>query len=139
VVVKDLRKEFAEKYCFPMLRARAIYEQDYLLGTSIARPLIAKAQVDGGPPDQGRRRRPRRHRQGQRPGPLRADRTWPSNPKLKIVSPWKDPQFIADGLTDRETAIDFAKKHRIPIDQSKKKIYSRDRNMWHISHEGRGD
>ena len=58
------------------------------------------------------------------------------NPKLKIISPWKDPAFIADGLTDRETAVDYAKKHGIKIDQSKKKIYSRDRNLWHISHEG---
>ncbi len=72
VVVMDLRQEFAEKYCLPMLRAHAIYEQDYLLGTSIARPLIAQAG-EGRAPDRRRRRRPRRHRQGQRPGPLRAD------------------------------------------------------------------
>ena len=73
VVVKDLRKEFAEQYCFPMLRAHAIYEQDYLLGTRIARPLIAKHQVRRRAADRRRRRRPRRHRQGQRPGALRAD------------------------------------------------------------------
>jgi argininosuccinate synthase len=58
------------------------------------------------------------------------------NPALQIVSPWKDPQFLADGLTDRETAIDYARKHGIPILQTKKKIYSQDRNLWHISHEG---
>ena len=76
VVVMDLRQEFAEKYCFPMLRAHAIYEQDYLLGTSIARPLIAGSRCEVAHADRRRRRRPRRHRQGQRPGPLRADRTW---------------------------------------------------------------
>jgi argininosuccinate synthase len=52
------------------------------------------------------------------------------------VAPWKDPQFLADGLNDRETAVDYAVKHRIPITQTKKKIYSQDRNLWHISHEG---
>jgi len=54
-------------------------------------------------------------------------------PSLKIVAPWKDPNFE---LTSREAAVDYAKKHKIPIDQTKKKIYSRDRNLWHISHEG---
>ncbi|HSV26628.1 MAG TPA: argininosuccinate synthase, partial [Sedimentisphaerales bacterium] len=55
------------------------------------------------------------------------------DPSLKIIAPWKDPNFT---LTSREAAVDYAKKHRIPIEQSKKKIYSRDRNLWHISHEG---
>jgi argininosuccinate synthase len=55
------------------------------------------------------------------------------DPSLKIISPWKDPNFT---LTSREAAVDYAKKHKIPIDQTKKKIYSRDRNLWHISHEG---
>jgi argininosuccinate synthase len=58
------------------------------------------------------------------------------NPKLKIVSPWKDPRFIEDGLTSRETALAYARKQGIPIAQTAKKIYSRDRNLWHISHEG---
>jgi len=55
------------------------------------------------------------------------------DPALKIIAPWKDPKFK---LTSREAAVDYAKKHKIPIEQSKKKIYSRDRNIWHISHEG---
>ena len=55
------------------------------------------------------------------------------DPSLKIVAPWKDPKFK---LTSREAAVDYARKHKIPIEQSKKKIYSRDRNLWHISHEG---
>ena len=59
------------------------------------------------------------------------------DPTLAIISPWKDPQFLADGLNDRETAIEYAMKHSIPITASKKKIYSQDRNLWHISPRGR--
>jgi argininosuccinate synthase len=135
VVVLDLRKEFAEQYCFPMLRAHATYESDYLLGTSIARPLIAKAQVDVA------------HKTGadavahgatgKGNDQVRFELTVMAlDPSLTIVSPWKDPRFLADGLTDRETAIEYAEKHGIPITQTKKKIYSQDRNLWHISHEG---
>jgi argininosuccinate synthase len=135
VIVADLRKEFAERYCFPMLRAHATYEGDYLLGTSIARPLIAKAQVDAA------------HKTGadavshgatgKGNDQVRFELTYMAlDPKLKIISPWKDPKFLADGLNDRETAIDYATKHNIPIAQTKKKIYSQDRNLWHISHEG---
>ena len=135
VIVADLRKEFAEQYCFPMLRAHATYEGDYLLGTSIARPLIAKAQVDAA------------HRTGadavahgatgKGNDQVRFELTTMAlDPTLAIISPWKDPRFLADGLTDRETAIEYAEKHGIPITQTKKKIYSQDRNLWHISHEG---
>src|SRR6185369_238107 len=135
VVVKDLRREFAEDYVYPMLRAHATYESDYLLGTSIARPLIAKAQVDVA------------HKTGadavahgatgKGNDQVRFELTVMAlDPSLTIVSPWKDPRFLADGLTDRETAIDYATKHGIPIAQTKKKIYSQDRNLWHISHEG---
>jgi argininosuccinate synthase len=135
VVVKDLRKEFAEQYCFPMLRAHATYEGDYLLGTSIARPLIAKHQVDvahaTGADAVGH------GATGKGNDQVRFEFTYMAlDAKLKIISPWKDPQFIADGLTDRETAIEYAEKHKIPITVSKKKIYSQDRNLWHISHEG---
>ena len=135
VVVKDLRKEFAEKYCFPMLRAHAIYEQDYLLGTSIARPLIAKHQVlvaqQTGADAVGH------GATGKGNDQVRFELTYMAlDPTLKIIAPWKDPQFLADGLNDRETAIDYAQKHGIPIPASKKKIYSQDRNLWHISHEG---
>jgi len=135
VVVADLRKEFAEQYCFPMLRAHATYEGDYLLGTSIARPLIAKAQVDVA------------HKTGadavahgatgKGNDQVRFELTAMAlDPTLAIISPWKDPRFLADGLTDRETAIEYAERHGIPITQTKKKIYSQDRNLWHISHEG---
>src|SRR5579884_596343 len=132
VVIKDLRREFAEDYCFPMLRAHAIYEFDYLLGTSIARPIIAKHQVDvardtgadavaHGATSKGNDQ-------------VRFELTYMAlAPELKIIAPWKDPQF---GLRDRESAIDYANQKGVPVDQSKKKIYSRDRNLWHISHEG---
>jgi argininosuccinate synthase len=135
VVVQDLRREFAEQYCFPMLRAHATYESDYLLGTSIARPLIAKAQVDvahqTGADAVGH------GATGKGNDQVRFELTYMAlDPTLTIVSPWKDPRFLADGLTDRETAIEYAERHGIPITQTKKKIYSQDRNLWHISHEG---
>jgi argininosuccinate synthase len=135
VVVKDLRKEFAEEYCFPLLRAHATYEGDYLLGTSIARPLIAKHQVLGA--QQTGADAVAHGATGKGNDQVRFELTTMAlDPTLTIVSPWKDPEFLKDGLHDRETAIDYAQKHRIPITQSKKKIYSQDRNLWHISHEG---
>lgn len=135
VVVADLREEFARDYCFPMIRAHAVYESDYLLGTSIARPLIAAHQVrvahETGADAVGH------GATGKGNDQVRFELTARAlDPSLQIISPWKDPQFIADGLTDRETAIDYATKHGIPVDQTTKKIYSRDRNLWHISHEG---
>jgi len=131
-IVKDLRKEFVTEYLWPMLKSGAIYENGYLLGTSIARPLIAKhqvlvAQAEGaigvahGATGKGNDQ-------------VRFELTYMAlDPKLKIIAPWKDPKFE---LTSREAAIEYAKKHKIPIEQSVKKIYSRDRNLWHISHEG---
>ncbi len=135
VIVKDLRQEFAEQYCFPMLRAHATYELDYMLGTSIARPLIAKHQVLVA--KQTKADAVGHGATGKGNDQVRFELTYKAlAPNLKIISPWKDQHFINDGLTDRETAIDYAKAHNIPIDQTKKKIYSRDRNLWHISHEG---
>jgi len=131
-IVADLRREFVEEYLWPMLKSGAIYENGYLLGTSIARPLIAKEQVRVA------------HEEGadavahgatgKGNDQIRFELTYLAlDPKLKIIAPWKDPSFE---LTSREAAVDYAKKHKIPIKQSKKKIYSRDRNIWHISHEG---
>jgi argininosuccinate synthase len=132
VVVMDLRQEFAEQYCFPMLRAHAIYEQDYLLGTSIARPLIAAKQVEvarqTGADAVGH------GATGKGNDQVRFELTYMAlAPELKIIAPWKDTSFE---LRDRESAIEYAEKHGIPIPVSKKKIYSQDRNLWHISHEG---
>jgi len=131
-IVKDLRKEFVEEYLWPMLKAGAVYERAYLLGTSIARPLIAKhqvlvAQAEGA-------RAVAHGATGKGNDQVRFELTYMAlDPSLKIVAPWKDPKF---DLTSREAAVDYARKHNIPIEQSKKKIYSRDRNLWHISHEG---
>lgn len=132
VVVADLRQEFAEQYCFPMIRAHAIYEQDYLLGTSIARPLIAAKQVEvarqTGADAVGH------GATGKGNDQVRFELTYMAlGPELKIIAPWKDTRFE---LRDRESAIEYAEKHGIPIPVSKKKIYSQDRNLWHISHEG---
>jgi argininosuccinate synthase len=132
VIIKDLRKEFAEDFCFPMLRAHAIYENDYLLGTSIARPIIAKHQVEvarqTGADAVGHGATSKGNDQ------VRFELTYMAlAPELKIIAPWKDPSFE---LRDRESAIDYANKKGVPVEQSKKKIYSRDRNLWHISHEG---
>jgi argininosuccinate synthase len=135
VVVRDLRREFAEQYCFPMLRAHATYEGDYLLGTSIARPLIAKAQVDVA--HETGADAVAHGATGKGNDQVRFELTCMAlDPTLTIISPWKDPRFLADGLTDRETAVEYARRHGIPIAQTKKKIYSQDRNLWHISHEG---
>jgi len=132
VVIKDLSREFAEQYCFPMLRAHAIYESDYLLGTSIARPIIAAHQVqvarETGADAVGH------GATGKANDQVRFELTYMAlAPELKIIAPWKDPTFE---LRDRESAIEYAKKHNVPITASKEKIYSQDRNLWHISHEG---
>ncbi len=131
-VVKDLRREFVEEYLWPMLKAGAIYENGYLLGTSIARPLIAKYQVDVAHAEKATG--VAHGATGKGNDQVRFEVTYMAlDPALKIIAPWKDPNFK---LTSREAAIDYARKHKIPIEQSKKKIYSRDRNLWHISHEG---
>jgi argininosuccinate synthase len=131
-VVKDLRREFVEDYLWPMLKSGAIYENGYLLGTSIARPLIAKHQVEAAHAEKATA--VAHGATGKGNDQVRFELTFMAlDPTLEIIAPWKDPKFT---LTSREAAIDYAKKHKIPIDQSKKKIYSRDRNLWHISHEG---
>lgn len=131
-VVKDLRKEFVEEHLWRLLKSGAVYEGGYLLGTSIARPLIAKHQVEVAHVEGATA--VAHGATGKGNDQVRFELTYMAlDPMLKIVAPWKDPNFT---LTSREAAVDYAKKHKIPIEQSKKKIYSRDRNLWHISHEG---
>ena len=131
-VVDDLRQEFAEQYCFKMLQAGAVYEHVYLLGTAIARPLIAKRQVACA--KKFRADAVAHGATGKGNDQVRFELTFMAlAPHLKIIAPWKDPSFE---LTSREAAVEYAQAHNIPIQQSKKKIYSRDRNLWHISHEG---
>ena len=131
-IVKDLRAEFVTDFIWPLLKSGAVYENGYLLGTSIARPLIAKHQVEVAHTESATA--VAHGATGKGNDQVRFELTYMAlDAKLKIVAPWKDPKFE---LTSREAAVDYAKKHKIPIDQSKKKIYSRDRNLWHISHEG---
>ncbi len=132
VIVADLRREFAEGFCFPMLRAHAVYERDYLLGTSIARPLIAKAQVEAA--KRTGADAVAHGATGKGNDQVRFELTYMAlAPELAIISPWKMPDFE---LRDRESAVEYAQKKGVPIPVSKEKIYSQDRNLWHISHEG---
>lgn len=126
----DVKEEFITDYIYPTLKAGAIYEDDYLLGTSFARPLMAKklveiAEKEGavaiahGATGKG-------NDQVRFEASIKA-----LNPYIKVIAPWR----IWD-LKSREDCIDYALKNNIPIPVTKKKIYSRDSNIWHVSHEG---
>ena len=128
--VEDLREEFITGYIWPTLRAGAVYEHKYLLGTSFARPVLAKRQAElalklgadavahgctGKGNDQ-----------------VRFELTYKAlAPGLKIIAPWREWK-----IASREDAITYARAHKIPIEQTIANIYSRDRNIWHLSHEG---
>ncbi|MBV8834164.1 MAG: argininosuccinate synthase [Acidobacteriaceae bacterium] len=130
VYVEDMREEFVHDYLWKLVRSGGVYEHKYLLGTSIARPLLAKRQAEvalktgcdalahgctGKGNDQ-----------------VRFELTYKAvAPHLKVIAPWREWDIVS-----REDAIEYAKKHNVPIAQSTTKIYSRDRNIWHISHEG---
>ncbi|HEY3054486.1 MAG TPA: argininosuccinate synthase [Thermoanaerobaculia bacterium] len=126
----DAKEEFAADYLFPVLKAGAIYEHDYLLGTSTARPLIARKQVEvalmtgcdalahgctGKGNDQ-----------------VRFELAYQAlAPELQVIAPWREWTIVS-----REDAIDYAATRNIPVAATKKDPYSRDRNLWHLSHEG---
>jgi len=128
--VEDLREEFVEDFLWPMVRAGAIYGRKYLLGTSIARPLIARRQCEvakaigadalahgctGKGNDQ-----------------VRFELTYATfAPELPVIAPWREWD-----IRSREDALAYAAKRNIPVAATAQKIYSRDRNLWHISHEG---
>jgi argininosuccinate synthase len=130
VYVEDMREEFVSDYLWKLVRSGGVYEHKYLLGTSIARPLLAKRQAEvalktgcdalahgctGKGNDQ-----------------VRFELTYKAvAPQLPVIAPWREWDIIS-----REDAIEYAKRHNVPIAQSTTKIYSRDRNIWHISHEG---
>ena len=130
VHVEDMREEFVTDYLWKLVRSGGIYEHKYLLGTSIARPLLAKRQAEvalqtgcdalahgctGKGNDQ-----------------VRFELTYKAiAPHLPVIAPWREWDIVS-----REDAIEYAKAHHVPISQSTTKIYSRDRNIWHISHEG---
>ncbi len=130
VHVEDMREEFVSQYLWKLVRASGVYEHKYLLGTSIARPLLSKKQVEvalatgcdalahgctGKGNDQ-----------------VRFELTYKAlAPHLKVIAPWREWSIVS-----REDAIEYARKHNVPISATTTKIYSRDRNIWHISHEG---
>ena len=128
--VEDLKREFVEDFIWPTLRAGAVYGRKYLLGTSMARPLIARRQVEvaraigadalahgctGKGNDQ-----------------VRFELTYAAfAPDLQVIAPWR----VWD-IRSREDALAYAKRHGVPVAATAEKIYSRDRNLWHVSHEG---
>ncbi len=131
-VVRDLRHEFVHDFLWPMLKSGAVYEGKYLLGTSIARPLIAKEQVRVA--QEYNADAVAHGATGKGNDQVRFELTYMAlDPSLKIIAPWKDTRFE---LRSREAAVEYAQARGIPVDASKKSIYSRDRNLWHISHEG---
>jgi len=128
--IEDLRDEFITEYIWPTLRAGAVYEHKYLLGTSFARPVLAKRQAEvalrigadalahgctGKGNDQ-----------------VRFELAYKAiAPKLQIIAPWREWK-----IQSREDALAYAHAHKVPVSQTKKDLYSRDRNIWHLSHEG---
>ena len=130
LIIRDLREEFLNDYVFPTIQAGAIYEREYLLGTSIARPLIAKhmvaiAEAEGADAIA-------HGCTGKGNDQVRFELTAMAlNPKLKTIAPWREWD-----IRSREDAIKYATKYEIPIAQTEKDIYSRDRNIFHLSHEG---
>ena len=130
VFIEDLRHEFITSYIWPTLRAGAVYEHKYLLGTSFARPIIAKRQVEIA--KQVGADALAHGCTGKGNDQVRFELAYKAlAPHLKVIAPWREWN-----IRSREDAIDYANERQIPITASREKIYSRDRNIWHISHEG---
>jgi len=130
VVVEDLREEFLTGYVFPALKAGAVYEHKYLLGTSLARPVIAKHQVEVALREGAEA--VAHGCTGKGNDQVRFELTYQAlAPELKVIAPWREWT-----LKSREDCLDYAEAHGIPVAQSREKIHSRDRNLWHLSHEG---
>jgi argininosuccinate synthase len=129
-VVRDLREEFVRDFCYPMLRANALYEGEYLLGTSIARPVIAKAMMDvareygADAISHGAT--------GKGNDQVRFELTAMAiDPRIQVIAPWREWQ-----LKSRTDCIEYAKARGIPVTATHEKPYSTDRNLFHISYEG---
>jgi argininosuccinate synthase len=130
VIVEDLREEFLTGYVFPALKAGAVYEHKYLLGTSLARPVIAKHQVEVALREGASA--VAHGCTGKGNDQVRFELTYQAlAPELKIIAPWREWT-----LKSREDCLDYAQAHGISVAASREKIHSRDRNLWHISHEG---
>lgn len=129
----DLVEEFASDFIYPMIRANAIYECQYYLGTSIARPLIAKAQVDIAKKEKADT--VAHGATGKGNDQCRFELTYMAlNPRLQILAPWKLENFRAE-FPGRAEMIAYCEEHKIPVEASLKKPYSMDRNLLHISYE----
>ena len=130
VVVGDVRKEFARDYVFPMLRANAVYEGSYLLGTSIARPLIAKRQIEVAVKE--RADAVAHGATGKGNDQVRFELTYYAlKPDIKVIAPWR----LWD-LNSRTALVAYARRHGIPVPVTRARPYSTDRNLFHISYEG---
>jgi argininosuccinate synthase len=130
VVVEDLREEFLTGYVWPALKAGAVYENKYLLGTSLARPVIAKHQVEVALREGATA--VSHGCTGKGNDQVRFEMAYQAlAPGLKVVAPWREWD-----LKSREDCLDYAEKRGISVTASREKIHSRDRNLWHISHEG---
>jgi len=130
VVVRDMREEFLTDYVFPALAAGAVYEHKYLLGTSLARPVIAKHQVQVAF-DEGATA-VAHGCTGKGNDQVRFEHAYQAlAPQLKIIAPWREWE-----LKSREDCLNYAEQHGIPVAASREKIHSRDRNLLHLSHEG---
>ena len=130
VYVEDLREEFVKDYIFPMLRANAVYEGLYLLGTSIARPLIAKKQVEIAVRENAQS--VAHGATGKGNDQVRFELTYYAlKPDIQVIAPWREWPFDS-----RQSLIEYAGKHKIPVTATKEKSYSIDQNLFHISYEG---
>jgi argininosuccinate synthase len=130
VVVKDIREEFLTEYVFPALAAGAVYEHKYLLGTSLARPVIAKHQVQTALEEGATA--VAHGCTGKGNDQVRFEHAYQAlAPQLKIIAPWREWN-----LKSREDCLEYAEQHGIPVAASREKIHSRDRNLLHLSHEG---
>ena len=128
--VRDLREEFLTEFVFPTLRAGAVYEREYLLGTSFARPLIAKHMVEIAALENADA--VAHGCTGKGNDQVRFEvSTMALNPKLKTIAPWREWD-----IRGREDALAYAEEFRVPVSHTEKDIYSRDRNIFHLSHEG---
>ena len=130
VIVEDLREEFLTGYVFPALKAGAVYEHKYLLGTSLARPVIAKHQVEVALREGADA--VAHGCTGKGNDQVRFELAYQAiAPELNVIAPWREWD-----LKSREDCLDYAEKRGIPVEASRQKIHSRDRNLWHVSHEG---
>jgi argininosuccinate synthase len=128
--IEDLREEFITDYIFPTMMAGAIYERKYLLGTSFARPLTAKRQVEIAEMEGADA--VSHGCTGKGNDQVRFELTYKAlDPRLKVIAPWREWD-----IRSREDALKYAAEHNVPVAATEKSIYSRDRNIWHLSHEG---